>query len=573
MPKKNRLEQIVNLINEHGFISVAELSRLCEVTLMTIRRDLIALDNSNLIQRVYGGAAALRQSGSTEPVDAILTDRPVGSLLERIDVLIATSINPKHDGALLQRIAKKNIPIIAESQVIRTEETVVAVDNYQSGLELGHWAGEYTIKNSNGKLYVLDLTTHLTNASLRSRGFIAGLQEVLPNAEILLSIDAQSRYDIAYQLTLDALTVYPELNLIFAINDTLALGAVNACQQMNISPDSMLIIPFGLEGNSLKDLLAAKPSFIRAGMAMFPEIVGPCCIEAAIAAFNHQELPCQLTTPHILLTAETLPEFYKYTTEGWQIRWETVSKQLEIPLQLDPRHWQVGTIYPKRIGFIIPFSEHEWYKNLTLSMGEHARRYHIDYEIVDVEQNLKDEVEQRRRLIAKLAAEQVHSNEVILLDGGPIANYLAEILVTREDLTIITNSMQVFEILKRNPANTLICTGGAYRSSSQLLVGPPAEGTLRGLRVDKLFLTISGISLNFGLSHTNISEVTIKQAMIHSAREVILLADTTYFGEDSLVQVAPLSVVHKLITDDALQASMRLELNKLGIQILLADGR
>src|SRR5665811_84280 len=129
MPKKNRLEQIVNLINEHGFISVAELSRLCEVTLMTIRRDLIALDNSNLIQRVYGGAAALRKSGSTEPVDAILTDRPVGSLLERIDVLIATSINPKHDGALLQRIAKKNIPIIAESQAIRAEETVVAVDN------------------------------------------------------------------------------------------------------------------------------------------------------------------------------------------------------------------------------------------------------------------------------------------------------------------------------------------------------------------------------------------------------------------------------------------------------------
>lgn len=573
MAKKNRLEHILNLINEHGFLSVAELSRQCEVTLMTIRRDLIALDNSNLIQRVYGGAAALRRNGSPEPEDTILTDRPVGSLLERIDVLIATSVNPKHDGALLQRIAKKNIPIIAESQTIHSEETVVAVDNYQSGLELGHWAGEYTIEHANGKLYVLDLTTHLTNASLRSRGFIAGLQEVLPDVEILLSIDAQSRFDIAYQLTLDALTVYPEINLIFAINDTLALGAVQACQQMNISPDRMLIIPFGLEGNSLKDLLIARPSFIRAGMAMFPEIVGPCCIEAAIAIFNHQRLPRQLFTPHVILTAETLPEFYKHTSGGWQICWETVSEKLEIPLPLDPKHWEAGTVYPKRIGFIIPFSEHEWYKNLTRSMGEHARRYHIDYEIVDVEQNLKDEVEQRRRLIAELAAKEVHPNEVILLDGGPIANYLAEILVTYQNLTLITNSMQVFDILKRNPANTLICTGGAYRSSSQVLVGPPAEGTLRGLRVDKLFLTISGISLSFGLSHTNISEVSIKQAMIHSSREVILLADTTYFGEDSLVQVAPLSVVHKLITDDALQASMRLDLNKLGIQILLADGR
>jgi DeoR/GlpR family transcriptional regulator of sugar metabolism/ABC-type sugar transport system substrate-binding protein len=573
MAMKGRLEQIVNLINESGFLSVAELSQRCNVTEMTIRRDLILLDKANRLRRVYAGAASLRQGGSSDPDDTLLTGRPVGSLIEHIDVLIATSVNPKHDGALLQRIAKKNIPIIAESQTIHPEGTVVAVDNYQSGLEMGHWAGEFAQQQFKGKVFALDLTTHLTNASLRSRGFIAGLQEILPNAEILLSIDAQSRYDIAFQLTLDALAVYPQLNLIFAINDTLALGALHACQKMNISPDNMIIIPFGLEGNALKDLLVTKPSFIRAGIAMFPEIVGPCCIEAAIAAFNHQELPNQLITPHMILTPEVLPEFYKYTAEDWQIRWETVSNRLDIPLPLDPKHWPQGTLYPKRIGFIVPFSDHDWYKNLARSMGEYARRYRIDFEIVDVEQNLKDEVEQRRRLIAEVAADQVHPNEVIMLDGGPIANYLAEILITRDDLTIITNSMQVFEILKRNPANILICTGGAYRSSSQLLVGPPAEGTIRGLRVDKLFLMISGISLNFGLSHTNISEVTIKQAMIQSAREVILLADTTYFGSDSLVQVAPLSVVSKLITDDALPASMRLDLSKLGIQILLGGGR
>ena len=65
-----------------------------------------------------------------------------------LDVLIATSVNPKHDGALLQRIAKNNIPIIAESQAIRPGETVVAVDNYQAGLDLGHWAGDFAIKHN-----------------------------------------------------------------------------------------------------------------------------------------------------------------------------------------------------------------------------------------------------------------------------------------------------------------------------------------------------------------------------------------------------------------------------------------
>ena len=52
--------------------------------------------------------------------------------------------------------------------------------------------------------------------------------------------------------------------------------------------------------------------------------------------------------------------------------------------------------------------------------------------------------------------------------------------------------------------------------------------------------------------------------------EVILLADHTKFGQESVVQVAPASVVNKLVTDNALQASIRLDLNKLGIEVIIA---
>jgi DeoR/GlpR family transcriptional regulator of sugar metabolism len=63
------------------------------------------------------------------------------------------------------------------------------------------------------------------------------------------------------------------------------------------------------------------------------------------------------------------------------------------------------------------------------------------------------------------------------------------------------------------------------RHSSEALVGPTAEAALRELRADKLFLAVTGITLNFGLSHTNVGKVAAKQAMIRAAREVILLAD------------------------------------------------
>ncbi len=126
-------------------------------------------------------------------------------------------------------------------------------------------------------------------------------------------------------------------------------------------------------------------------------------------------------------------------------------------------------------------------------------------------------------------------------------------------------------LLEQDAQIQLISTGGALRRSSQVLVGPTAESALRELRADKLFLSVSGISQDFGLSHTNISEVTIKQAMIHSAREVILLADYTIFEQESVAQVASLSIVNKLITDESMPAKSRLDMAKQGIKVMLAS--
>lgn len=563
-----RLERIVRLVDERGFLSVTELSALLKVSEMTIRRDLDKLDRMKRLQRTYGGAASSRVNGLAE---GQVPETRLIPLAERADVLIITALNPKYDSLFLGALGSKpNIPIIAESLSVQVEEAVVAVDNYRAAFELGCWAGEYANRMWKGQAHILDLTYYLENTQTRSRGFIDGVRSILPGAEVVLSLDAQSRFDTAYQLTRDALAVHQQINLIFAINDTTSWGAIKTCADLNIDPERILVLPFGLEGNTLKNALMMG-TYCKVGLAMFPEIVGPVCIEAAIQAYNHKPLPHLLVTPYAVLTAESLFDFYSRNGNNWEIRWEVVDRSLSIPLDIRSNSAHIGLNPPQRIGFIIPFGEHEWYKNLSSLMKEYAAQLKIEFEFVDAHQSLLDEVNLRQREIARLAAGLVKEGDVILIDGGPIAGYLAEELVEKTDLTIITNSISVFEILKANPENILILTGGAYRHSSQVLVGPTAEGALRELRADRLFLSVSGLTLDFGLSHTNISEVTIKQAMIRSAREVILIADHTIFGEESVIQVAAPTVVHKLITDDALPASVRLELSKLGIQIAIAS--
>ena len=101
-------------------------------------------------------------------------------LVDQVDVLIATSVNPYYDSLLIERAKKKNIPIIAESIEMPNKRTVVAVDNYQAGYDLGGWAGKYLRQKGVEKVNLLDLTFHQPNTQNRSHGFADGLNKICP---------------------------------------------------------------------------------------------------------------------------------------------------------------------------------------------------------------------------------------------------------------------------------------------------------------------------------------------------------------------------------------------------------
>ena len=565
MASKNRLNQIENLVNERRFITVNDLCMIFQVSDMTIRRDLEQLQSENRIRRSFGGAYAI----PSQKNDSNSQDQNEVLVVDQMDVLIGSSVNDYFDGLLVDRARKKSIPIIAESIPLPGQNSIVAVDNFKAGFDLGNWAGSYLQQRRTGKIFLLDLTFNQPNTQERSRGFTDGLKTVCPACETVLSMNAQSRYASAYQFAKDALTVYPQTNLIFAINDITAWGAINACRDLKIDAEKMAVITFGLEGDTLKNEMIAD-GFCKAGLAMFPEIVGLTCLEAAIRAYNRVTLPEKFITPHIVLTPQTLPNYYSQDGLRWKLNWPFVRKKLKISFGSEKEEKHEVLKMPKQIGLVIPFIEHEWYKNLAAIIQDYSHQYGISLKTIDADQNANDEVDLRRHQIAIKAASLIEPGEVVLVDGGLMALYLAEELKKKKGITVITNSITVFNKLNGTPDLILISTGGTLRNSTQVLVGPTAEGSLKELRADKLFLMVSGITLNFGLSHNTISEVTMKQAMIRSAHEVIVLADHTVFGGEVGIQVASLGVVDKLVTDDALAPSTRLEISKMGIQIVLA---
>lgn len=576
-----RLEAIVKVVDQRGFATVQELSELCNASVMTIRRDLVYLHAKKLLQRTHGGAAALKAAVQPLAPDDAAAALPTNqSVYNRLNVLITAEPLPRLSSLIQDRGGRTDshqpIPVIAESLPMPDSVTYVSVDNHKAGFDLGAWAGQYALEHWAGKATILDLTYHRPNTVERSQGFLQGVRSVIPEARLLFSINTQASYAMAYQLCRDALSVHKDINLIFAINDTSARGAYDACRALGIAQDQLIILTFGIEGPAMIELIL-KGQWVRAGVSMFPEVVAIVCVEAAIAAYQGKPLPPQLITPYCIATRENLLDIYEKTPAGWRFRWDAVPCRLPFPLPVDVTHPDRNRQLPDYVGFICTFVEHDWYRSLNRVMKEYTAQLGIHLEAMEFQQTLKDELHLRQIEIARRAAHEVKSGDTIFIDSGPISTELAEQLASLsgtafQNVTVITNSMAVLERLKDSPGDiTLISTGGAYRRSSQAFVGPTTEATLKEFRIDKLFLMASGVSKGFGISHTNISEVTIKQLMIRASREVILLVDYSCFQQESLIQVAPISVVHKIITDDALAPSIRLELGTLGISVILAS--
>jgi DeoR family transcriptional regulator, aga operon transcriptional repressor len=170
--------------------------------------------------------------------------------------------------------------------------------------------------------------------------------------------------------------------------------------------------------------------------------------------------------------------------------------------------------------------------------------------------------------IAAAAARMVREGQVVILDSGTTTTAIARALRKFENLTIITNAVNIAAELSGSSLEVIL-TGGTLRKNSFSLVGPIAEETLRRLNADILFLGVDGFDVHYGLSTPNLLEAKVNRAMMDVARIAVAVCDSSKFGRRSLSSIAPLSAVHRLITDRGIPKSDLAALKKTGMQVTL----
>lgn len=178
---------------------------------------------------------------------------------------------------------------------------------------------------------------------------------------------------------------------------------------------------------------------------------------------------------------------------------------------------------------------------------------------------------EEKRLIGMKAASLITPKDSILIASGTTMHALARSIVPVDELTVITASMEVSNILASEKNIYIIQLGGILRHSSLSVVGKYAENILADFSCSKLFIGVDGIDLDFGITTTNMMEASLNRVMMQTAQKTIVLADSSKFGRRGFSKIADMEDVDHIITDSHIPPSTALRLEEMGIEVTIAD--
>ncbi|MDP5272618.1 DeoR/GlpR family DNA-binding transcription regulator [Chengkuizengella axinellae] len=181
---------------------------------------------------------------------------------------------------------------------------------------------------------------------------------------------------------------------------------------------------------------------------------------------------------------------------------------------------------------------------------------HKQINILTEEQSINNMLSEKEA-IAEAALKHIRPNDIIALDAGSTSLEIAKKLEIFP-LTVVTNDLMIIRELCLRDEIRLVVPGG-YKQSNMLIHNDNTEW-IEQLNIHKLFLTTSGIHLEFGLSIFNKSLIPLKKALLKASKEVICIADHRKFNKGALFTFAALEEVNLFITDEGVQPSVHKEL-------------
>lgn len=176
-----------------------------------------------------------------------------------------------------------------------------------------------------------------------------------------------------------------------------------------------------------------------------------------------------------------------------------------------------------------------------------------------------------KRRIGLAGAELVQAKETIGLTAGTSTTYVGRSLRHRDNINVITNAVNIGMELCNQPGIRTYLTGGVIPWTwSFSLTGHAALQFLDDVYMDRLFVSITGIHPERGVTSLEQEEALIYRKMMKRSKQVIVVSDSSKLGRVGPALICQCDEIHTLITDTAASAEDVAALERLGIKVILA---
>ena len=174
--------------------------------------------------------------------------------------------------------------------------------------------------------------------------------------------------------------------------------------------------------------------------------------------------------------------------------------------------------------------------------------------------------------IARRCAQAIPNGASLFLNIGTSTEALARALLHHKDIMVVTNNLNVANILAANPDCQVIVSGGTLRRSDGGLIGNIAIETIEQFKVDIAIIGCSALDEDGDLLDYDVQEVGVSKAIIRQARSIFLVSDHSKFQRDAPVRIGSLRDITSIFTDKPLSNALTLKCRDWGTSIETGEG-
>lgn len=190
---------------------------------------------------------------------------------------------------------------------------------------------------------------------------------------------------------------------------------------------------------------------------------------------------------------------------------------------------------------------------------------------VPVELRRRFFVEEKKR-IATRCVSMIEERDNIMLDCSTTALFIAnEIHDTKKSATVITNSLDIIQLLGSCDFVSVISVGGAFKPETASFLGHMALSNLGEYYAHKAFVSCSSVHMSFGATDHIESEAKIRAAMLARSQTRFLVADNTKFNCVSAHRLAGFESIDYIVTDAPLDGNWRKVFKEQSVDAIIVE--